>query len=504
MFLLGKLRFLEPVCRFTLDMVLGSQQQPDIGQATELIRPLYTTPSPGIEVQTQLKFPCLDYITEYWLHHFGEVSASELTSRVQHLETLLDELNLPFPYMPKIKGLEKPDTNDLLLWACENDNVPLFAVMFFRPIPPLPTRSRPGSGSCVTNTQKDTTRLDVGVVLSYAIERGSLDVVRYILEDPPITFRAGIRSIRGHLNIALNRKKSTALIYHHVVQKMQDIKRLEGGKNYLLGIAAGLGHPQIFNLLLKTHLAVISEGLEGAIDDPRLLVRQVVRGGNVHIFDTLFRQVGVGNWMIFQPFLSLAAGCGNREIVSYILRSTYLDHFTRKLSCPASVGSEPRKIRGQALTDEALAHFSMAEDNPILVAMTHGHRDVVELLCKEFDKDPRQSIRYEKSHLTSIFCLTAFLALRRAIIRGDIPALRLLEDMITEESLQSVACGCERYTLDFMHEAIGHKKIAPVIWLFKVQHYTRSQVEEYRENALKCGDRDIMMFLQTKWLETKN
>ncbi|KAF3097203.1 hypothetical protein TWF706_007451 [Orbilia oligospora] len=149
-------------------MVLGSQQQPDIGHATDLIRALYTTPSP---------------ITEYWLHHFGDGGANELTSRAQHLETLLDELNLPMPYMPRVKGLERPDANNLLLWACENDNAPLLAVLLFKSRPPLQaTLLLSAHGFRAIDTPKDATG-DVGMVLSYAIEKSSLKVLRYILED---------------------------------------------------------------------------------------------------------------------------------------------------------------------------------------------------------------------------------------------------------------------------------------------------------------------------------
>ncbi|KAF3316609.1 hypothetical protein TWF173_001892 [Orbilia oligospora] len=522
MFLPGKLRFLEPICRFTLDMVLGSKQQPDIGHATDLIRPLYTTPSPGFEAQKQLKFPCLGYITEYWLHHFGEGGVGVLTSRAQHLETLLDESNLPFPYMPRVNGLEKPDTNDLLLWACENDNVPLFAVLFFKLRPPLSIRlwsdsgSRSSSGSRVIKTQKDATE-DLEMVLSYAIERNSLGIVRFILEGPPITFRTGVRSIRRHLNLdlILTDKDLTGLIYYHIAYKTHDINTAQSRFQLLAG-AARTGHLEIFNILLEAHLAVIYGGLGNKSDNLRLLLQEVIHGENNHILKALFCVPEVRNPMNFQLSLSLAIRRGDREIVRYLLSDQdSLPGYLQGRGCqrlwpitrPASpTGPEVPSIPDKFLTAEALDHFDWARGNPILEAVIQGHLDIVELLCKqEFSKwreEPTDIGRISNR----VFCSIAVRALHIVILRGDIRALRVLENMVTEDFLQPVACFCRTITLDLMCEAIWHGQITSVRWLFEMRHYTAGEVEEYMKQAFKYGNnyKDITKFLKTKWIEIRN
>ncbi|KAF3279061.1 hypothetical protein TWF970_004171 [Orbilia oligospora] len=500
MFLPGKLRLLEPICRFTLEMVLGNQHQPDIGHATELVRPFHATTGPSVEAQAQPRFPCLNYVTEYWLHHFGDGSASELTSRAQHLETLLDELNLPFPYMPRIKGLEKPDANDLLLWACENDNAPLFAVLFFKSRPPLQaTLLLSAHGFSAINIPKDATG-DVGMVLSYAIQRSSLEVLRYILEDPPITFRTGIRSIRGTLNLALNEENPTELIYYHVAHKIYGTNCYQGSENYLLSMAARIGHLEVFNILLRVHLAVMPSGLGIKANKHLLLLRQAIDGGNNHIFKALFCTPGIRDTKAFRLSFALAVGRMNQELIRYLdCWSCFADDIW-----PANhAGLELPRIRGRAaLTAEALAHFDLADDNPILIARARGYRGTVRLILKELSKLCNELVDITGRCNRMLSCISLEF-LREAIIRGDIGYLELWENRVTEDDLRQL-CPCKRYTLDLMHEAIRHKQIASVIWLFKVQHYTRSQVEEYKENALKCSDQDIIDFLETKWLETEN
>ncbi|EGX43896.1 hypothetical protein AOL_s00210g343 [Orbilia oligospora ATCC 24927] len=509
-----KLRLLEPICRFTLEMVLGNQHQPDIGHATELVRPFHATTGPSVEAQAQPRFPCLNYVTEYWLHHFGDGSASELTSRAQHLETLLDELNLPFPYMPRIKGLEKPDANDLLLWACENDNAPLFAVLFFKSRPPLQaTLLLSAHGFRAINIPKDATG-DVGMVLSYAIQRSSLEVLRYILEDPPITFRTGIRSIRGTLNLALNEENPTELIYYHVAHKIYGTNCYQGSENYLLSMAARIGHLEVFNILLKVHLAVMPSGLGIKANKHLLLLRQAIDGGNNHIFKALFCTPGIRDTKAFRLSFALAVGRMNQELIRYLVgdRDTFLAYLKIQdcWSCfaddiwPANhAGLELPRIRGRAaLTAEALAHFDLADDNPILIARARGYRGTVRLILKELSKLCNELVDITGRCNRMLSCISLEF-LREAIIRGDIGYLELWENRVTEDDLRQL-CPCKRYTLDLMHEAIRHKQIASVIWLFKVQHYTRSQVEEYKENALKCSDQDIIDFLETKWLETEN
>ncbi|KAF3187515.1 hypothetical protein TWF225_004221 [Orbilia oligospora] len=86
-----------------------------------------------------------------------------------------------------------------------------------------------------------------------------------------------------------------------------------------------------------------------------------------------------------------------------------------------------------------------------------------------------------------------FELVRKAIIRGEIELLELWKNFATEIDLRPMY-SCKRYAPDVMHDAVRHKQITSVSWLFRTQHYTRSQVEEYKENALKCGDQDHRFF----------
>ncbi|KAK6507996.1 hypothetical protein TWF481_006415 [Arthrobotrys musiformis] len=515
-----KLKFLDPICRSAFDMVSGSRQAPISTARREnpievFARSACDTPKSDTETKFMSSFPCLKYIAEYWLHHFGLDGARKL-DRARHLEALLDALDLPFPFLPGMKGGVKPDFNELLSWACEQDNLPLFAVLFFK--------SRGDSGSRLQSQAIGRVRVlaieggvtDIAVLLNYAIEKDSPNVVRYILEDSPVTLERGLLQIRHTLGGPVPNSIYQWMCWRYLDPRTfcQSSPEIAWDRSPLQ-TAARFCRLQIFDSLLKEHLRLgitlrigCDKFFDGAMDEATL-------NGSLDIVKLMLEKHKLLGWHYNTPdqlrrFFSQATRRGHQEVVQYIisrvvcpqdgvfpmLRDAILigcpEDDTKTSDEPNNDRYFPRWLsRGPETSSGSnyLRHFN-SDDDPFAEAVKHNYLEILKILVDEAGRGMEAHFNMPQIKKNFVF-VPAFC---RAIECENTQALQILDKFGYSVLFDKMQCRCGKYFIDFMHEAIRLGKLKSVRWLFEQRDYARYEVLEYLKTADAFGHADIKDF----------
>ncbi|KAK6343722.1 hypothetical protein TWF730_011311 [Orbilia blumenaviensis] len=514
----GKLSFLVPVCRFAFNTIANSQQSKLNAHTVEgLTRSIYATPdhSRGLQEVNMSQFPCLNYITGYWLYHFADTEGKDFQIRASRLGALLDELSLPFPYLPGMVGSEEPNIAALLSWACITDNAPLFANLFLK--------SR-GIREVLPTSDSYSTYQALGILgdggdirrlLNYAIEMNSTRIVRYILEDPPIRLRSGSSQIRKHTPLPNTYSYCWHGPYGYlywVISEYFGKFQYGWGPGDLLEhekspfhTAAALGRLDIFNLLLQSHSLAIKGNVHIKVPGwyYNTVAKKAIQHGHLSIVKSLlsqFRasgsplysrrysahsmsenvpQVLSSHTIITRGLLTWAAFCGQGEAVTWLFESGNCSIFPvgQRVECchSGTHGITETTPIGLASLDAVLLrtgpnkksrstfweHFKPLDD-PISAAAASRNFEIVLFLLSHVQGEQMRLGNRIYRGLSRLLIPTFYIA----ICHDRIEVLESIRGIVSPDIITIRArCDCEKHFFNPFDEAAAGGNHLTLEWL---------------------------------------
>ncbi|KAK6526134.1 hypothetical protein TWF281_011170 [Arthrobotrys megalospora] len=490
----GKLGVFAPICRSAYDMILGSQCQPNSNGFTtnHLSRSIYGDQKLKAEATANPDFPCLKYITEFWLHHFAEGDKAE--TRTLALEGLLYELNLPFPYLPVAAG--NSTTRDLLSWACENDNVPLFAAAFCNynhPAQPNVESSQSTNRRQAVSTTdyQYGSEIRASFYFKYAIERGSLKLVKYFLEDPPIEVHEGVQQLQKLMKCPEDDPKAylQGILQDYIPLSVEQIT------NTPLYLAVKFGRLQIFDLIWPLYMRY-----QPSNHGYYALVMQLAISKNYFgVIKCLSGSLKPNNPEDHLSLLLLIVQSGQLETAKYFISvcggtSKSFSVPRRTPGCKKTLGfignltTTELQTFGQLNKGEFSNHFGVPYD-AFKAAVAGGHLEILKLLANDLHG---AEMRVD-GHWMGGMVIPAFY---HAIADGNVHALDILIGIGSLFLTRKVECLCGKYVLNPMNEAIDYGHVEVVRWLYNRNRYSNMEHKQHRDRARKLTRDGVLKFLE--------